>query len=313
MEPLNWIPEDGFVAWQAEKGEQKETPHLQGYLELQNAMSLSAIKKKFHPTAHWEVRRGTQEQALAYATKCEDETYVDGPWCYGEMKQKSGTRNDLIRLREMMKEGASMQEIKDEDFNTYCRAKHALDEEYQIIQTEIAKKRRIDQYEGVIWKPWQADIISIVESEPDKRQIHWFYETEGNVGKSFLCNYLMCKHDAFIIKGGRVQDIQYAYQSQRIVVYDLSRTKAESMDHLFETMEQFKDGSFLSTKYNSVLKVFDSPHVIVFANFSPDESKLSADRWNITKISNKPYDIYSYSPGFNGPLKTLNGWGPGQR
>lgn len=52
----------------------------------------------------------------------------------------------------------------------------------------------------------------------------------------------------------------------------------------YEALEAIKDGIFFSTKYESGMVVFDSPHVVVFANFPPDRTQLSADRWRITNI-----------------------------
>lgn len=44
------------------------TPHLQGYLCWKNKQALSACKK-LHATAHWEVKRGTVQQAIDYCKK----------------------------------------------------------------------------------------------------------------------------------------------------------------------------------------------------------------------------------------------------
>jgi len=42
-----------------------------------------------------------------------------------------------------------------------------------------------------------------------------------------------------------------------------------------------------NTKFETGLKVFNPPHIVVLANFPPREEKLSADRWKIYKIKNK--------------------------
>lgn len=49
-------------------------------------------------------------------------------------------------------------------------------------------------------------------------------------------------------------------------------------------MESIKNGLICSCKYVSVTKSFVIPHV-VFANYEPDQSKMSADRWDIRPIT----------------------------
>ena len=43
-------------------------------------------------------------------------------------------------------------------------------------------------------------------------------------------------------------------------------------------MENLKNGRLFSSKYNSRLKLFPRPHVVVFANFAEPENAFSADR-----------------------------------
>ncbi len=47
------------------------TPHLQGYVELTRAIRLAGIKLRFGSRVHYEKRRGSQAQCIAYCTKTE--------------------------------------------------------------------------------------------------------------------------------------------------------------------------------------------------------------------------------------------------
>lgn len=77
------------------------TPHLQGYLELDRRCRPSALKKIFGRKPHWEARRGTQKQAIAYCKK--DGTFYEA----GETK-KQGHRTDLERVIDAVKSHTTM-------------------------------------------------------------------------------------------------------------------------------------------------------------------------------------------------------------
>lgn len=110
----------------------------------------------------------------------------------------------------------------------------------------------------------------------------WIWEMEGNMGKTYLAKWLSVWRDAFIVRGGKHNDIKHAYQYQRYVVFDLARDQMDKVP--YQLMEEFCDGYFFSGKYESRGKVFRPAHVAVLANFAPDEAKLSADRWDIRYI-----------------------------
>ena len=52
----------------------------------------------------------------------------------------------------------------------------------------------------------------------------------------------------------------------------------------YNAIEQLKDGLVFSSKYEGGVKMFNPPHVIIFANWLPDVKTLSEDRWNIVNI-----------------------------
>ncbi len=76
----------------------------------------------------------------------------------------------------------------------------------------------------------------------------------------------------------------YAYKNESIVIIDLARTQAESVNYFYQFIESLKNGVLFSPKYESGQKIFKPPHVFVFANYEPDQTKLSADRWNIVQL-----------------------------
>lgn len=66
---IEWFEEVDvkFIVIGKEEGE-LGTKHLQGYCNFKNEHTLKSLKK-VHPTAHWEIRRGTDEQAYDYCIK----------------------------------------------------------------------------------------------------------------------------------------------------------------------------------------------------------------------------------------------------
>ena len=135
------------------------------------------------------------------------------------------------------------------------------------------------------FRPYQKWIIeNIVEKEPDDRTIYWFYEETGNVGKTQLCKYLCAKHGAVILEGKKNDILFCAAQFEsEIYLYDIERSIEDYVS--YSSIEKIKNGLYMCSKYESKAIVRNSPHVIIFANFYPDTCKLSADRWEIYKIT----------------------------
>lgn len=142
-------------------------------------------------------------------------------------------------------------------------------------------------YSDVVWKPFQKTIIDITESPVDTRTINWIYDNEGNKGKSYLTTYLQMYRNAYVITGGKHQDIIRHYKNNRTIIFDLSRDYLDNNESIYNLMEQFKNGYLLDGKYEGQVKRFIPPHIIVMSNTMPKTHKMSKDRWNIIDISNK--------------------------
>ncbi|AUM61773.1 Rep [uncultured virus] len=132
-------------------------------------------------------------------------------------------------------------------------------------------------------RDWQQDVIDIIRTEPDDRTVHWYYDVIGNMGKSQLCKYLHVNFNATIVGNGAFKDIAYALpEHPEIVCFAFTREIEEKVN--YSAIEAVKDGMIFSGKFESKTKVFNSPHVLVFANFAPRLDAISEDRWHIVNI-----------------------------
>lgn len=131
--------------------------------------------------------------------------------------------------------------------------------------------------------PWQRDIVTTCLEEPDDRSIYWYWEAEGNKGKSALCKYMAVKFNATILCNGSFRDLAFILPDEpTIVIFDFARTNEGSVNYTL--LEKLKDGILVSTKYEGKMKIFNPPHVICFANWKPDTKAVSLDRWKITEL-----------------------------
>lgn len=284
-----------YIIFGKETGE-NGTPHLQGYIELKNCMKLTGLKAKFGSRYHFEPRRGSQAQAIDYCKK-------DGNWKEFGNKRASpeeraiagGVAKQVQKLtaietateiystkNECM--GVILDYIGDSALHCY----NSIEREVQRRLNERRKKEALDIYIKYSYedlRAWQKLVINKLAVQDD-RTILWVWEEQGNIGKSFLANWLMAHYKAFLITSGKSADIIHAYDAQEIVVFDYARTKEKVDEHgstttiNYELLEAFKNGRYFSGKYNSIMKIFKPCVVVCFANFEPEWNKLSRDRWD---------------------------------
>lgn len=151
------------------------------------------------------------------------------------------------------------------------------------------------EYKDVEWRPWQKDVLDIISGPVDRRKIHWFWESTGNSGKSFLTKYIEWKHPTVIVNGkqgdvfnGIKSFLEQKKKYPNPVIIDIPRVNENYV--CYGTMEKIKDGLFYSGKYEGGVIRLLPCHLIVFANFPPELHKMSADRWDVHNISVLPAD-----------------------
>lgn len=158
-----------YMIFGYEKGEKEETPHLQGYLELNHRMRLDTIKKiPGLARAHLEARRGTQEEAINYCKK--DGNFLE--WGDPKINMK-GHRFDLdevrvaatnFGMREVVKWGNLQQIRVAEKYLQYCEPRRNWEPEVTWIygptgtgKSRIAHERMPNAYrKGTSNKWWDG-------------------------------------------------------------------------------------------------------------------------------------------------------------
>jgi len=171
------------------------------------------------------------------------------------------------------------------DGPTYC----CKDGDFKLYNG--CKRRR-----EIIFPPmdrwWQLEILEIIKQEPDNRTIYWYWSEHGNVGKTTFCKYLSVHHDAIPLsgKGADVRNAVCTYVKDFedfpiLCVFPIP--KSYNSEYLsYEAIENVKDMYFYSGKYEGGKVCGPCPHLFVFANFPPDETRMMVDRWKVTNIDN---------------------------
>lgn len=236
------------IVWMAVQEEKgKEgTLHLQGAVKFDKSRNINEWGDKLQPG--WYKPMRDSDGAAAYCTKVLSKV-IDG---------KRWIKN--------VEDGVVITPME----------RHKLRMDLQMSET----------YRDVKWKDWQQEVLDILTTKPNGRDIHWFWEPTGNVGKSFLARYLVWKHRACYVKGS-TKDAIFALKSwmenvpdEFPIVLDLPRDSVVN----YNLLEEMGTNYIFCSKYESTVIEKEMSHVIVFANYEPEVGRLSMDRWKIRKI-----------------------------
>lgn len=280
---LQTIPKLRYCIYQLEQGE-SGTFHYQGYAEFTSPVRFSALNLGEFQRGHFEQRRGTRDQARDYCQK--DEGQCDGPWEFGEWIGGQGSRSDLTT--------ASTELLQHRNLSALARSYPATFVKFSGGFSRLleATAEPVPVAEPT-WRDWQMDAITLLSAAPDPRRIHWWIDQVGGTGKSFLVRYLASNKGALPLSSGRHDRLLNAWTGQSIVTFDFSRDVnsasggSEQHGHdrtPYSVIESIKNGVVFSGFFGTGPRIFPIPHILCFSNFEPDQSKLSADRWDIRRI-----------------------------
>lgn len=253
---------------------------------------MTSLKKKLHDKAHLEATKGTDEENQTYCKKDGKVLLEIGEPVDHKKASVSNTYKKGVRMaKQMAQRDCKVIELIEEDgelAKPYFLYKNVI----ECLRDDILELGgRLDTIEEIgdpLLREWQKKLFDELVEKPDRRKIVWYVDWDGNCGKTFIATYLKCHSSCKYIENAKSGDIKYAYSGQKIVIFDLTKSVQEKLN--YQALESVKNGIFFSPKYESTDKTFPIPHVVVFANWPPEDEKMSADRWEIRYISEKNGD-----------------------
>lgn len=272
-----------YIIWGREIAPTTGTPHLQGYMQSNEKM-----KERIHKATGLFVeiaRASYEENRCNYCAK-------DGDWEEHGIPNKEhaghgqGRRTDLAGVKKSIEQGLSYDEICDLHFEEAAKYNRFISEQVSRHALRRGLGSLQEAYASASLRPWQTALMDILVDPPCPRKILWFWEDKGNIGKSWMTTYLMVMKKACVIDLGKLGDMIYLYSKNpsNIVIFDIPRTSEEHMHGAYTLAERLKNGRLSSFKYESQTIVPMACHVIFFANFAPDMTKWSQDRYFIKKL-----------------------------
>ena len=142
-----------------------------------------------------------------------------------------------------------------------------------------------------ILRPFQAEAETLLTTHCEdfsNRRLFCLYEELGNFGKSVFCKYMVVKHKAIVIQGGKLADIMnIIFNSdmdyQYPVIIDIPRCNKNYVS--YSAIECILNGMITNTKYETGTKIFNPPQIMVLSNFPPETNEtVSTDRWQIRNL-----------------------------
>lgn len=270
------VPNTEFLIFGREVGD-SGTPHLQGFVRFKNRVRFDKVARLI-PGAHLSVARNVSK-AAEYCRK--DGDFEE----FGELPvDKSGKRSDIDMFKEAVDNGEvkTLADARDDHSSVYARFPRFVSE---YIEAKTTEKKEIVRHP---LKEWQQILYEDLERQVDSRKIIFIVDLDGNAGKSWFCEYVNeLKSNVQILSPGKKADMAYEFfTATKILFMDCARSK-QSEYIQYDFLEEVKNGRLFSPKYESRMKVFKPPHVVVMMNERPDMTKLSMDRYDVRIVSSE--------------------------
>lgn len=241
-----------YICYGLETGEECNTPHIQGYVEFDKKLRMSQVSRM--------LPRARLEQRAKKATSQQNRTYCSKGGQFTERGEISvteqGKRSDLKIVGQMLLDGASVSEIRQQFPHTYIQ--------YQSGIKRMRAEMWVDVFE-VKYGPWKWDWSESIES--------LLVHGGSNIGKTEWAKSLLPK--ALIV---RHMDELAKYDSEKyhgIIFDDMSfnHTPREAQIHLLD----WDNNSAIHIRYGTAWIPKNTPKIFTanYTNIFTDDPAIN--------------------------------------
>lgn len=284
VEMLKKLCDDGEVAYccvQYERGGESHRLHGQGFLVLKKKHAKNWLINRL--SSHTSIRSrkaevSDDENGRNYCWNQDKEGFV--AYCF-----EYGNYPDSIALSEVQARKPSQRDavascIKNGDTFREIQVKfpgYAFEKERMVkraianIASENKRAKFVQTREVYVAKKWQHWLWQyLIHVEPDDRVIIQISDKVGNSGKNrFMQEFEDAQPEGEVqqLNAGKEADLNLAFlPTVRVLFLNITRCKAEHVSHIQAFCENIKDGAVFCSKYDSEMKKFAPPHVVIFTN-----------------------------------------------
>ena len=221
---------------------------------------------------------------VAHAKLDVNQTYCQKEGDYFERGEivHQGQRNGLVNMKDDALH-MTAEELLEQYGERWIRYRRSI-REHLIDEASDHPLRTMQETftpDDVRLRLWQRTCLQMLDRQMD-RKILFVVDPEGNNRMTWLAKYIRANQDAMYLTIKSMADVLYAYGTQAVVMFDLTRQLQEVIS--YGTLESLKNGMAFSRKYECRERIFEPTKVVVFTNQPPNMTALTADRYTILDL-----------------------------
>lgn len=167
---------------------------------------------------------------------------------------------------------------------------HTFDSEANIFFTYGFRPSRTRDLQLITFDqmyPWQREIVKLLDMPLEKRHIYWYYDEVGCTGKTSIIRYMGTHFADRVVWSAATKSadiMTLADENADMYLFNFTRSQAEFAP--YQALESLKDGLISDGKLKKKVRQYIGvhAHIVCFANWPPDLTKLSLDRWIVKNI-----------------------------